>query len=148
MERTQFRAFTNTFPKRGKWGLFLLVGNTKMPAIKRSMARQLPKVRCPWSIRHELDPNIWASYSVNKLTSNYEFYLVHPSLMNIQVKAYPLPIDFICAINSGRRVLCPAAWELIPTTCTSASTACCATSMGVWGRKNYMISFLENSSID
>ena len=49
---------------------------------------------------------------------------------------YPLPIFFISAISSGKSVLCPAAWELIPTTCTSASTACCATSLGVWDEKN------------
>ncbi|KAG5846377.1 hypothetical protein ANANG_G00114280 [Anguilla anguilla] len=35
-------------------------------------------------------------------------------------------------MSSGTRVLCPAARVLIPTQCTSASTACCATSRGVW----------------
>ena len=48
------------------------------------------------------------------------------------IQPYPLPISFIWAMSSGRSVLWPAAWELIPTTCTSASTACCATSLGVW----------------
>ena len=51
------------------------------------------------------------------------------------IAPYPLPIFFISAISSGKSVLCPAAWELIPTTCTSASTACCATSLGVWDEK-------------
>lgn len=37
-------------------------------------------------------------------------------------------------MSSGTRVLCPAASVLTPTQCTSASTACCATSRGVCGQ--------------
>ena len=55
---------------------------------------------------------------------------------------YPLPISFIWAMSSGRSVLWPAAWELIPTTCTSASTACCATSLGVWKQNANAINIL------
>mmetsp|Transcript_6221 Transcript_6221/g.8142 ORF Transcript_6221/g.8142 Transcript_6221/m.8142 type:complete len:154 (-) Transcript_6221:377-838(-) len=34
--------------------------------------------------------------------------------------------------NAGRRVLCPAAWDEIPMTWTSESSACSAISSGVW----------------
>ena len=65
----------------------------------------------------------------------------------------PAPISLSSLISSGTSALCPAARELTPTcmvsntrnlrrnqanaccirtTCTSASTACCATSFGVW----------------
>lgn len=38
-------------------------------------------------------------------------------------------------ISSGTRVLWPAASVLTPTAWTSASTACCATSRGVWAHR-------------
>lgn len=38
-------------------------------------------------------------------------------------------------MSSGTRVLWPAASVLTPTAWTSASTACCATSRGVWAQK-------------
>ena len=43
--------------------------------------------------------------------------------INILTSAYSLPSSFRAFISSGTNVLCPAAWVLTPTTCTSESTA-------------------------